>query len=72
MQPNKLGFQKLLNIGIQLAAGVNAFHSRGYLHGDLKPDNVGYCTVSAAVKLLDLGRVKPAGQDYICRGGSLP
>ena len=68
-------FKKVLNVAVQLAAGVNAFHARGYIHGDLKPNNIGCRLETSAVKLvklLDLGLVTKAGVPLTYRAGGLP
>ena len=64
--------ENVLNIGVQLAAGINCLHARDYLHGDLKPNNIGIgvLTRPVATKLLDLGLVKKEGL-YTC-GRTLP
>ena len=67
-----LSFKKVLSIGLQLAAGLNCIHQRGYLHGDLKPNNVGITANknSVRVKILDFGEVKQPG--YNNYGGRPP
>jgi Nif-specific regulatory protein len=47
---------KLLN---RLAVILDFIHQRGFIHGDLKPENI--VLNSAAVKLLDLGLARKAG-----------
>ena len=59
---------------MQLSAGLSSFHKRGYLHGDVKPNNVGISVTSDAavvVKILDLGMVKKDGM-YMCKAGAMP
>lgn len=62
-QHTAFSYKQVVHIGVQLASGLNCLHDRGFLHGDLKPNNVGLGSSSfnqdLTVKLLDLGRVIP-------------
>jgi serine/threonine protein kinase len=42
------------SLGIQLAAGLHAIHSAGFVHGDIKPSNL-RLTERGILKVLDLG-----------------
>jgi TolB-like protein/tetratricopeptide (TPR) repeat protein len=44
-------------LGIEIARGLSAVHAQGFVHRDLKPDNV-FLTRQGGVKLLDFGVAK--------------
>lgn len=49
-----------VDIGLQTASGLASIHARGYVHGDLKSDNIGLTSHFGGllVKLLDFGRAE--------------
>ncbi len=56
-------------IVLLLADAIAALHEAGYLHGDIKPSNVGFAS-DGSPKLLDFGLARPAN-DVTRQGGTL-
>ncbi|DBA75541.1 TPA: hypothetical protein ACH3X2_009103 [Trebouxia sp. C0005] len=65
LNSGSLMLDQVVDIGLQLAAGLDFLHRRGCMHGDLKPNNIGVSLVDGRLvtKLLDAGSFRhfPAG-----------
>lgn len=56
-RPPQLSLEQLLDMAVQIAEGLAEAHSHGFVHRDMKPQNV-MVTAQARLKILDFGVAK--------------
>ena len=70
LREGPLAPSQALSVVARLADALAALHEKGFLHGDVKPSNIGF-TSEGSPKLLDFG-LAHAVDDAAMMGGTLP
>src|SRR5690242_2752593 len=63
LNANRLNLHEVLDIGMQVAAAINAAHEAHVIHRDIKPENIMIRRRDGIVKVLDFGLAKPVQRD---------
>jgi len=66
---HELSISQVLEIGIQIAEGLQAAHEKGVTHRDIKPANV-LIDSHGRARILDFGLASVAGVDHLTKTGS--
>jgi serine/threonine protein kinase/tetratricopeptide (TPR) repeat protein len=72
LKGNRLNLHEVLDIGMQVAAALNAAHEAHVIHRDIKPENIMLRRRDGIVKVLDFGLAKPVKQSGNSGGTSAP
>ena len=55
IQKTTLSVQSAIQLGVQIAEGLEAAHHAGVIHRDIKPENIMVATGNSEVKIMDFG-----------------
>ncbi|MCL5029983.1 MAG: protein kinase [Bacteroidetes bacterium] len=69
IKKGSLSREKILDITLQICAGLNKAHKNGVIHRDIKPANI-FITNEGIVKILDFGLAKAIGKSHLTLEGS--
>ena len=69
IQKGPLDIQEAVDIGIQIAKGLEKAHKKGIVHRDIKPANI-FITDEGIVKILDFGLAKLGRQTKLTKKGT--
>ena len=72
LKSHRLNLHEVLDIGIQVAAALNAAHEAHVIHRDIKPENIMLRRRDGIVKVLDFGLAKPVKQEGDAGGTNAP
>lgn len=61
IRKHRINIKKLLGIIIVVGEMISKFHKKGYVFGDLKPENIMIDKVNKKIKIIDLGGVVKTG-----------
>jgi serine/threonine-protein kinase len=71
LRKGKLSCAEIVRLGIEVASGLAAAHSKGIVHRDIKPGNVLWDVESGRYKLTDFGLAKALDDVSLTRSGIL-
>jgi tRNA A-37 threonylcarbamoyl transferase component Bud32 len=69
LESERLPLERAIEIGVQIASGLQAAHESGIVHRDVKPSNIMLSNTGTA-KILDFGLSKLAGSQVLTKTGS--